>query len=237
MAEHGDPHLTTTPEYPRGWEADVVLRDGAPMRIRPIRPSDQAALRELHRGQSPRSQYLRFFGPMAEISDRDLDRFTHVDHDERVAFVLTRGERVVAVGRYDTVAAGEAEVAFYVADAEQGRGLGSVLLDHLAAAARERGLHRFIAEVLPGNAAMIRVLREAGYQVSHELEDGVVRVELDLAQTPRSWAVMAEREQHAESRSMRALLDAGSVLVVDLGGPWGGLAARAARAIASAPFD
>lgn len=237
MAEHGDPHLTTTPEYPRGWEADVVLRDGAPMRIRPIRPSDQAALRELHRGQSPRSQYLRFFGPMAEISDRDLEYFTNVDHDERVAFVLTRGDRIVAVGRYDTVAPGEAEVAFYVADAEHGRGLGSVLLDHLAAAARERGLRRFVAEVLPGNRAMIRVLRDAGYEVSQEFEDGVVRVELDLALTPRSWTVIAEREQYAESRSMRALLDPASVVLLNLGGPWGALASRIAHAVAGSDFS
>src|SRR5690625_6590641 len=89
------------PPYPAHWEADVVLRDGIPMHIRPIRPEDAPALQELHLRQSPLSQYYRFFAPMERISERDLHRFTHVDHDDRVALVLTSEDRILAVGRYD----------------------------------------------------------------------------------------------------------------------------------------
>ncbi len=224
------------PPYPAHWEADVVLRDGIPMHIRPIRPEDAPALQELHLRQSPLSQYYRFFAPMARLSERDLHRFTHVDHDDRVALVLTSGEELLAVGRYDRIEADVAEVAFYVADSEQGRGLGSVLLEHLAAAGRERGIARFTAEVLPANAQMIRVFRDAGYEVRQELDDGVLHVDFHIEETGRSWTVMAEREQRAESLSMRTLLGAGSVVVLGLGGPEQVYAEQAAATVRAGDF-
>ncbi|MEE6295506.1 bifunctional acetate--CoA ligase family protein/GNAT family N-acetyltransferase [Georgenia wangjunii] len=226
-----------TAAYPTHWEADVVLRDGVPMHIRPIRPDDADALQRMHLRQSPTSVYYRFFVPMQRLSERDLHRFTHVDHTDRVALVLTSGEEIVAVGRFDRLdAREEAEVAFYVADSEHGRGLGSVLLEHLAAAARERGVSRFTAEVLPGNARMISVFRDAGYEVSQVFDDGIIAVAFDIEETGRSWTVMAEREQHAESRSMRALLSAGSVVVAGLGGDEHVLAEQAAVAARSGGF-
>ncbi|NTW38393.1 MAG: GNAT family N-acetyltransferase, partial [Cellulomonadaceae bacterium] len=104
-----------------------------------------------------------------------------------------------------------------------GRGLGSVLLEHLAAAARERGIRRFNAEVLPNNAAMIGVFREAGYVVRQHLDDGILAVSFDLDPTERSLAVMADREQRAEARSVHGLLTPRSVLVLvercEAGGP------------------
>src|SRR5690625_4184458 len=224
------------PPYPAHWEADVVLRDGIPMHIRPRRREDAPALQELHLRQSPVSQYYRFFAPMERLSERDLHRFTHVDHDDRVALVLTSGERIVAVGRYDRIEDDVAEVAFYVADSEHGRGLGSVLLEHLAAAGRERGLARFTAEVLPANARMIRVFRDAGYEVRQELDDGVLHVEFHIEETGRSWTVMAEREQHAESLSMRAVLAAEAVVVVGLGGPEEAYARSTAESIRAGEF-
>ena len=225
------------PTYPGHWEADVALRDGISMHIRPIRPADADALQEMHTRQSATSQYYRFFAPMGRLSDRDLHQFTHVDHDSRVALVLTDGDDLLAVGRYDRTDPETAEVAFYVADSEHGRGLGSVLLEHLAAAGRERGVTRFTADVLPANARMISVFRDAGYDVSQQLEDGVLRVEFDIEETGRSWTVMAEREQHAESSSMRALLAAGSVAVVGLGDEGHVYAQRAAETIGAGQFD
>lgn len=224
------------PPYPAHWEADVVLRDGIPMHIRPIRPEDAPALQEMHQRQSPLSQYYRFFAPMERLSDKDLHRFTHVDHSDRVALVLTSEDRILAVGRYDRIEPDVAEVAFYVADSEHGRGLGSVLLEHLAAAGRERGVARFTAEVLPANARMIRVFRDAGYEVRQELDDGVLHVDFHIEETGRSWTVMAEREQHAESLSMRAMLGAGSVVVVALGGPEEVYAHRVAATVRAGDF-
>jgi len=211
----------TVSGYPTRWEADVVLRDGATLHVRPIRPGDAAALQEFHVGQSERSIYFRFFAPLERLPDRDLAHFTHVDHDDRVALVAVSGdevERIIAVGRYDRTVPGEAEVAFNVGDEHHGRGIGSVLLEHLVAAARERGIRRFTAEVLPYNSAMIGVFREAGFAVSQVLEDGILTVSFDIDPTERSLAVMADREQRAEARSVHGLLTPRSVLVVAEGG-------------------
>lgn len=209
------------PAYPRYWEADVVLRDGGTAHVRPILPTDAEALQQFHVRQSERSTYFRFFAPLDRLPESDLRRFTHVDHRDRVALVAiageAEGERIIAVARYDRVDARSAEVAFNVADDHHGRGLGSVLLEHLAAAARERGIARFTAEVLPQNSQMIAVFREAGYAVSQRLDDGILTVSFDLDPTERSRAVMADREHRAEARSVRGLLDPASVLVVVAG--------------------
>ncbi|WP_246955169.1 GNAT family N-acetyltransferase [Brachybacterium sp. Marseille-Q7125] len=202
------------PAYPRHWEADIALRDGSAAHLRPILPGDAAALQEMHLHQSERSRYMRFFAPMPRLSDKDLERFTTVDHVDRVAFVVYIGEDLVAVGRYDRIEPDTAEVAFYVADARQGRGLGSVLLEHLAAAARERGIDRFTAEVLPQNTQMITVFTEAGFDVERTLDDGVVLVSFRIDPTARSRAVMAEREQRAEARAMERMLNPTSILLV-----------------------
>jgi acyl-CoA synthetase (NDP forming)/RimJ/RimL family protein N-acetyltransferase len=207
------------PAYPGHWEADVVLRDGGVAHVRPIRPDDAPRIERFHAAQSPQSIYFRFFAPMPRLSRADLRRFVTVDHDERVALVTTVRDEIVGIGRYDVVddRAGSgrvAEVAFNISDAHQGRGIGSVLLEHLAAAARENGVARFEADVLPANQRMLAVFREAGYEVSHHLDDGVISVGFDIDPTERSIAVRAAREHRAESLSMRALLNPRSVVVV-----------------------
>src|SRR5690242_20998695 len=142
---------------------------------------------------------------MPRLSDADLARFTTVDHVNRVALVATVGDDIVAVGRYDRIDPRTAEVAFNVSDAHQGRGLGSVLLEHLAAAARENGVHRFVAEVLPQNRKMLGVFREAGYEVRSDFDEGVIALTFDIDPTERSLAVMESREHRAEALSMQAL--------------------------------
>lgn len=219
-ATTADGAAPVTPEYPAHWEADVVLRDGSTMHIRPIRPSDADALQQFHRSQSAQSIYFRFFAPMERLSDRDLDRFTHVDHRQRVALVLVERtgshERIAAVGRFDRLEddGDVAEVAFNVADAAQGRGLGSILLEHLAAAGRELGLRKFVADVLPSNNRMLRVFADAGYDTTQSYADGVVEVSVPLRATDRSLAVLAERERRADAVSMAALLAPTGALVL-----------------------
>jgi acyl-CoA synthetase (NDP forming) len=105
----------------------------------------------------------------------------------------------------------------------QGRGVASALLEHIAAVARERGIRRFAAEVLPANTKMIKVFTDAGYTQKRSFEDGVVRLELDLEPTDRSLAVQYAREQRAEARSVQRLLAPGSVAVVGAGRTPGGV--------------
>ncbi|ANN16475.1 CoA-binding protein [Amycolatopsis orientalis] len=202
-------------DYPREWEADVLLSDGGTVHLRPVIPSDADGLVAFHGRLSERTRYFRYFGAYPRIPQRDLERFSVVDHHDRVAFVALLGDDIVAVGRYERLDHGpSAEVAFVVDDAHQGRGLGSILLEHLAAAASECGLRRFVAEVLAENAAMVRVFRDAGYQVSREIEEGVLHLEFDIDPTEESLAVARSREQAAEARSVHNLLHPKSVAVI-----------------------
>ncbi|MGY1856860.1 bifunctional acetate--CoA ligase family protein/GNAT family N-acetyltransferase [Modestobacter sp. SYSU DS0290] len=200
---------------PPHWEADVVAADGGTVHLRPITPEDADGIVGLMDRSSEQTRYYRFFGPVRRLSDKDLHRFTHVDHVDRVAFVVLLGDELIGVGRYDRLpGTADAEVAFLIEDAHQRRGLGSVLLEHLAAAARERGISRFVAEVLSQNSAMVRVFQDAGYSAKRSYEDGVVHLTFPIAPTEQSLAVAHEREQRSESRSIGRLLTPGSVAVV-----------------------
>ncbi len=201
--------------YPVHWEADVVLRDGSVAHIRPIQPSDAPGVEAMHEKQSEESIYLRFFAPIKVLGRRDLHRFTHVDHDERVALVATVRDEIIGIARYDRLDDRSiAEVAFNISDAYHGRGVGSVMLEHLAVIGRESGVQRFVAEVLPQNQKMMAVFTDAGYAVEHHYDDGVISVEFKIEPTDRSAAVQMAREHRAEAQSIRALLSPASIAVV-----------------------
>ncbi|MFG2607049.1 GNAT family N-acetyltransferase [Streptomyces sp. NPDC048514] len=219
-------------EYPAHWEADVVLRDGGTARIRPITVDDADRLVSFYEQVSDESKYYRFFAPYPRLSAKDVHRFTHHDFVDRVGLAATIGGEFIATVRYDRIGtdgmpasapADEAEVAFLVQDGHQGRGVASALLEHIAAVARERGIRRFAAEVLPANSKMIKVFTDAGYTQKRSFEDGVVRLEFGLEPTDRSLAVQRAREQRAEGRSVRRLLMPGSVAVVGVGRAPGGV--------------
>ncbi|TDC46626.1 GNAT family N-acetyltransferase [Jiangella ureilytica] len=203
-----------TAVYPAHWEADVVLSDGATAHLRPIAPGDADRLVQFYARVSDRSKYYRFFAPYPTLTRRDIERFTNVDHTDRVALILLVGNDMIAVGRYERISRAEAEVSFLVEDEHQGRGVGSVLLEHLAQAARERGVRRFVADILPANHKMITVFADAGYTVDNSYEDGVVHVEFEIAPTGSSLEVMAAREHRAEARSIERLLTPRSVAVI-----------------------
>ncbi|MGH3413324.1 MAG: GNAT family N-acetyltransferase [Marmoricola sp.] len=202
------------PAYPEHWEADVLLREGRAAHLRPISPDDADRLVDFYEDVSDRSRYLRFFSPMPRLSDKDLHRFTHVDHHDRVAFVVTMADRIMGVGRYDTVRPGLAEVAFLVQDQHQGRGIGQLLLEHLAQAGRECGLERFEAEVLADNYRMMQVFREQGYEVTGAYEEGVAHLEFQIDPTDTAIGVMQAREHRSEAASIQSFFNAGSVAVI-----------------------
>ncbi len=202
------------PGYPVEWEADVVLRDGTVAHVRPICPSDGDGIRRFHAAQSDESIYLRFFAPLRQLSDNDVFRFTHVDYADRVALVATMREEIIGIGRYDRIDGRSAEVAFNISDHFQGKGIGSVLLEHLAAIAQEFGIARFTAEVLPQNRKMLSVFSDAGYDVKRHIEDGVVEVGFDIEPTDSSKAVAMSREHRAEALSVRSILHPSTIAVI-----------------------
>lgn len=233
------------PSYPDHWEADVVLRDGGTARIRPITTDDAGRLVSFYEQVSDESKYYRFFAPYPRLSDRDVHRFTHHDYVDRVGLAATIGGEFIATVRFDRIGADgrsatgpsdEAEVAFLVQDAHQGRGVASALLEHIGAVARERGIRRFAAEVLPANSKMIKVFTDVGYQQKRSFEDGSVHLTLDLEPTAESLAVQRAREQRAEARSVQRLLAPGSVAVIGVSRSGGGVGAAALRNLRDSGF-
>ena len=208
--------LTSPAGYPRELESDVLLADGRVGVLRPILPKDAVALRDdLGAHLSEQSVYFRFFTPRRHFTAQEFEHFANVDYASRLALVaLVEGE-LVAVARYERIEEGdEAEVAFTVRDDQQGRGLGMVLLEHLASAARARGISRFVADTLAENHKMIDVFRRAGFEEEASFESGVVHVTLDLQASARYLEQVEERDRVAAVRSIERLLRPASIAVI-----------------------
>ncbi|SFN09517.1 GNAT family N-acetyltransferase [Nocardia asteroides NBRC 15531] len=205
------------PAPPQHWYGDVLASDGGVVRVRPIMPADAPALAAFHTALSDRTRYLRYFGPYPQISPKDMYRTTHVDYHDRVGLVAVLGDAIIGVARYellDRPGPRAAEVAFVVADEHQGRGLGSVLLEHLAGAAAENDMAAFVAEVLAENEAMITVFRDAGYQLQRSRDGAEVHLEFAIDPTEALRTVRDAREAASEARSVGNLLAPGSVAVI-----------------------
>ena len=201
-------------DYPAQWESDVVLADGGTIHLRPISADDDAGLVELYERMSDESVYLRFFSPIPRAAAAQLERLTTIDYRDHMAFVAELADELVAVARYDRTGDGTAEVAFAVRDDQHGRGLGTLLLEHLAAVARANGITAFAADTLPHNRKMLGVLRDAGWETQRVFADGTVRVEFSIEQTASSYAAMEGREHHSEAASIERILAPRSVAVI-----------------------
>jgi acetyl coenzyme A synthetase (ADP forming)-like protein len=231
------PSAAVDQHYPAVWESDVVLTDGGTVHLRPIRPTDDAGLLGLFHRLSKESVYLRFFSPVSAPTEAQLHHFTHVDYEDRMALVAELGDEIVAVARYDRPPdAEQAEVAFTVQDDQQGRGLATIMLEHLAAVARTHGIRRFTAETLPDNRRMLGVFRDAGFQVVREFADGVVHVTFPIDPTDASQAMQDEREQISEARSVRRLLAPRSIAVIGAGRRAGTIGHEVFRNLLAAEF-
>src|SRR3990172_1638547 len=206
------------PDYPSQYEVDVLLKDGSTVHLRPVRTEDAGALRALFERMSPHSLYLRYHRPMAEISEEEVRRFTDVDYEDTFALAATLGEppdeRIIAVGLYSRIESDSAEVAFTVEDSHQGRGIATQLLDQLAVAAREHGIHTFEADVLGENRSMMDVFRDSGFPVESRIKYGTYHVAFPIEQTEEASERASEREAWAAAASVRALLEPKSVAVI-----------------------
>jgi RimJ/RimL family protein N-acetyltransferase len=197
------PGAVSALRYPSELTWDVLTAEGGVAHVRPIRPDDAARLVQFHERLSPETVYRRFFSAHPHLREREVERFTRVDYQTRLALVVERDDELVAVARYDRLPdTCDAEVAFVVSDAEQGRGLGTMLLEHLAVAAAHRGIKRFVAETLATNSAMQAVFRNAGFPVEQHFEDGVVKVMFPIEPT-------VEFTKKVEARAHTATIDGG----------------------------
>ncbi|HUB36607.1 MAG TPA: GNAT family N-acetyltransferase [Solirubrobacteraceae bacterium] len=209
-----DPTSAPAAPYPSAHVVDVALRDGSSLHIRPVRPDDGDAIHAFLYALSPETVDLRFFGaPNLEwVANWSID----VDYRDRYALVATAGPdaQIVAHGAYIRVSPHRAEVAFMVADSWQGKGIATVMLAHLAAAAAEHDIAAFIAEVLPYNAPMLDVFAESGFPMSRHAKDELVEIELPTALSPQARARLEERDQTAAVAALRAFLAPRSIAVI-----------------------
>ena len=193
---------------------DVILRDGSTLRLRAPQASDAAALAEFLRGLSTQSLYYRFHG-FPTVDARLLDQFVEPDWHERGHLIGELEGQVIALASYvrlrDPAAA---EVAFLVADAFQRRGIGTRLLEQLAARAAAVGIERFVAEVLAENSQMLRVFEAVGFESTRTLESGTVEVEFRIEPTETYLERVDERDHLAAVASLRPFFAPTSVAVL-----------------------
>jgi GNAT superfamily N-acetyltransferase len=184
-AESHRHELQPPAHYPAELESECRMRDGASIWLRPICPDDAQLLTEFHEHLSDLSTYHRYFFLHPRLSSAEVEHLTHVDYLDRLALVCEDHGHLVAVGRYERLpGTREAEVAFVVADAYQHRGLGSLLLQRLVEAARDRGIETFTAETLAENRDMIDVFMSSGFPVTTTTEWGTVYLSFPIVDLP-----------------------------------------------------
>ncbi len=170
----------------------LALAGGSAVHYRPLRQADVPGLLGFYTDLSPYSRYLRFFAPVAVLTDEQVRRVSHLDGPHQFGLIArdaTAPDRVVAVAGCDIgPEAGCAELAVTVADAWQGRGLGRALTWELAVAARHRRIRSLVASVLPENARMLRILASLGPPARRTWEGGYLRIEIRLAAVDRQYA-------------------------------------------------
>jgi acetyl coenzyme A synthetase (ADP forming)-like protein len=221
---------------------DVILRDGRTLRLRPPRREDADALLAFFEGLSERSLYLRFHG-LPAIRPQLVEPVLEPDWTERGALIGTVAadggeEEVVALGNYVRLRDPSlAESAFTVADAWQGRGIGTRLLEQLAARASGVGIERFVAEVMPDNRAMLGVFEHVGFRLTRVLESGTIEVQFPIARTETYELHVAERDHEAVVASLRPFFEAGTVAVVGASRMRGSIGGELFRNILAANFE
>ncbi len=225
--------------YPEEWEIDALLKDGATVRVRPIRPDDADRMARFHDRQSQESVYFRYFRFRPHLNEKELTRFTTVDYEQRMAFIALIGEEMVAVSRYEGENSmdNSAEVAFFVDDNHHGRGLATLMLEYLAQRARTRGITTFTATVLPENYRMLAVFKSAGFDVTSRFEDGAIAVTLGIGNAKSAQGAIDSRDQQSRSRAVERFFEPRSVAVVGAGRKPGSVGHELLRSIVEGGFQ
>jgi acyl-CoA synthetase (NDP forming)/RimJ/RimL family protein N-acetyltransferase len=222
----------------------ALLMDGTTVEIRAARPGDLDAVRRMYAAMSRDNMYLRFFNVSRRAADMAAKLACREPDGEHAALLAWLHGEVIGVANYEpTGEPGTAEIAFAVADHMHGRGVATLLLEHLVSLAQRRGLRNFTAQALPGNLAMLRVFASAGLAAHRQLSDeGLVELTFPLphgdADQRLDWYldIAASRESHADVASLRHLLRPESVAVVGTGRGAGTAAVAIVRNIVAAGF-
>ena len=199
----------------------ALLTDGGTVEVRQARAQDFEAVRAMHAAMSPDNMYLRFFSMSPAAAEQEARRVCREPDAEHAALLAWQDGRLVGVGAYELAGKpGVAEVAFAVPDDMHGRGIASVLLEHLVWRARQRGLEAFTAETLAENSAMLRIFADVGLPMKRRIAGDTVELTFPLPGGDDNYRLgkyleaVASRESRADVASLRTLLRPRSVAVV-----------------------
>ena len=230
------PLSAATTDHRTAAAVDVILRDGSTLRLRAPARDDAGALAAFFTGLSERSFFLRFHG-IRPVDDDLVRHFLDPDWQDRGVLIGELDDRIVAVAEYMRLRDERAaEAAFAVADKLQGRGIGTRLLERLAAIAAEQGVERFVAEVMPENRAMLGVFEGAGLEVTRELDGGEFEVRFPIAPTERYIRTRDERDHLAVTASLRPFFEPKSVAVIGASRRRGSIGGELFRNVLAADF-
>jgi acetyl coenzyme A synthetase (ADP forming)-like protein len=229
--------LAPSAEQQAAGAVDVILKDGGTLRLRPPVAADVDAVLAFLEGLSERSLYLRFHG-IRRVDRALAESLLDPDWVETGSLAGWLGDRVVGIANYVRLRnPSVAEAAFVVADGEQGRGIGTRLLEQLAARAAETGIARFVAEVMAENQAMLSVFTRVGFDVVRELEHGEVEVSFPIAATEVFQERVEERDHVAVAASLRPFFEPSSVAVIGASRRRGSIGGELFRNVLEADFD
>lgn len=207
--------MSTTADYPRYLETDVVLRSGRTVRIRPIRAEDEPALVRFLGGLSKESLHERFF---ASGNATGFTKYApaQVDYKSDFGLVAESQDEIVGVAHYfqSPSHTQNAEVAFAIGEKQRNAGIGTRLLEKLAAIAVDKGIRRFHADVLGDNQKMLDVFLRSGFEVTSRTDGGVVHVSFPIERTERVADAAAGHSRRAAFASMQKIFAPRSIAVV-----------------------
>ncbi|WP_239087182.1 GNAT family N-acetyltransferase, partial [Actinoplanes digitatis] len=206
-----------------GHGVDALTADGGIVTLRPVRPTDRSALATLYDTASPDDLRLRFFAqPGSTALAAEVDRLCLPETDKHLAVLAFEGDDLVGVASCERTGR-RAEFALFVAEPQRDRGIGTLLLEHLAYRAHRCGIKELVGEVLPGNTRMLRVARGLTSHAWSRFDYGVVDVGFDIDIDDATQLTIDSRDRTAERASLRALLSPASVAVVGAGHRPGGV--------------
>jgi acyl-CoA synthetase (NDP forming)/GNAT superfamily N-acetyltransferase len=228
---------TPTDRGPTRDVVDALTADGGIVRIRSVTPGDAVALTALFERASPDSLRMRFFGaPGRHTITAEVSRLARPANPEHGAVLAEQGGAVLGIASYERADGDDrqAEFAVFVSDPHRGRGIGTLLLEHLAARARAQGIDHLVGDVLPGNARMLRVATDL--RAHTQFDEGVVNVGVDTTADDAALLAVDARERVAERASLRPLLAPRSIAVVGAGRRPGGIGHETLRSIVEYGF-